>query len=87
MAMMSSGRIVSARIGYAGSQSICRIALTLAQPTPNHRPQPAPRQIASAARNWITPSARTNQPQVLRSPKTYLALCTKKFALSIAAIP
>jgi hypothetical protein len=87
MAMMSSGRIVSARIGSAGSQSVCRIALALAHATPNHRPHAVPRQIARAAKNWSTPSPRRNQPQVLRSPKTYLALCTKTFALSIAAIP
>jgi hypothetical protein len=70
MAMMSSGRIVIARMGYAGSHSVWRIALTLAEATPNQRPHATPRQMASAARNWITPSARTNQPHVRRSPKT-----------------
>ena len=33
MAMMSSGRIVIARMGYAGSHSVWRIALPVAQAT------------------------------------------------------
>ena len=43
--------------------------------------------MAKAAKNCSTPNASRNQPQVLRSPKADRALCTKKFALSIAAIP
>jgi hypothetical protein len=39
--------------------------LALAHATPNHRPQAAPRQIANAAKNWSTPSARRNQPHVI----------------------
>ena len=35
----------------AGIQSVCRMVLTLAQATPNQRPQDAPRQIANAAKN------------------------------------
>jgi len=50
MAMMSSVRIVIARIGYAGIQSVWRIAFPLAHATPNQRPQEAPRQIAKAAK-------------------------------------
>ena len=53
-----------------GSQSICRTEMALAQATPNQRPHETPRQIARAAKNWITPSATTHQPNVLRSPNT-----------------
>ena len=43
---MSSPRIVIASTGSAGIQSIWRMTFTLAQATPNQRPQVAPRQIA-----------------------------------------
>jgi hypothetical protein len=43
--------------------------------------------MAKAAKYCSTPSATRNQPQVFRFPKTYFASLTKKFALSIAAIP
>src|SRR6478735_854693 len=45
MTMMSTVRIAIARIGQAGIDTVCGIALALAPATPSHRPQEAPRQI------------------------------------------
>ena len=54
---------------------------------PIQRPNWPPDQIENAANTWITPITRMIQPQVLRSLKMKRWSSTKKFALSIAAMP
>ena len=63
------------------------IALSPATPIPNQRPAWPPRQIENAAKSCATPRMSVIQPHVLRLLKTKVALATKNFELSIAAIP